>query len=247
MTSFTPARPAPRRGAPPPDPTPVVDYAGGFEEMHAGLRPRFKELLLSECEPARTVALDVGCGAGRVAFFLASHVKHVIGVDLDAKSIEAARAKAKSIGLGSKAEFVAGDVEKTPWSRIRQEGFDLAATNLCFSEQTIARAGAALSHGGAFVFTSFGPEQLIEVGGSSFALSEGAIRHAADQAGLRVEALEADAQRVRFKSVQEAREALGEERVGKMLADGRWDRLAENFGNGKRTLTESRWIGVLRR
>ncbi|HVL88414.1 MAG TPA: methyltransferase domain-containing protein [Candidatus Thermoplasmatota archaeon] len=249
MTSFSPSPPprvppAARKG---PE-LPVHDYEGGFEDMHAGLRPRFRELLLRECKPGQTVALDVGCGSGRVAFFLASHVKHVVGIDVDAKAIEAARAKARSIGVSARAEFVVADADKTPYGRFRQDGFDLVATNLAFSEAVVAHAAAALPAGGAIVFCCMGKDQFAEIDGAGrFTYAEAQIRDAAARAGLAVETLEREAFRVRFKSIQEAREALGPERTSRWLSDGRWDRLASNFAQGKRTLTESRIVGLLRR
>lgn len=228
--------PAPSRTA--------IDYAGGYEELHSGLRDGFKKLLLAECGATKT-ALDAGCGTGRVGFFLAGHVKRVIGVDKDAKAVEAAKARARKLGTAN-VEFVVGDVERTPHVRWHPEGFELIAANLCLSEDVVLQAGRALTHGSALVFSAFGAEQWTEVGGSRFAMEEAAVRRAAERAGLRIESLTHDALQIRFRSIQEAREALGDTAEA-WIKDGRWDRLADNFAKGKRTLTESRIVGVARR
>ena len=49
--------------------------------------------------PRGAVALDVGCGAGREAVFLAQTGFRVIGVDLSAKALELARQRASEAGV----------------------------------------------------------------------------------------------------------------------------------------------------
>lgn len=48
-------------------------------------------------QPSPTKVLDAGCGTGRVAIELARHGLSVIGVDIDARMIERARAKAPQL------------------------------------------------------------------------------------------------------------------------------------------------------
>ncbi len=64
------------------------------------------EKLVENCTPGR--ALDLGCGTGANAVYLAEHGWEVVGVDFVAEAIETARARAASTGVP--VSFVVGDV-----------------------------------------------------------------------------------------------------------------------------------------
>ena len=55
----------------------------------------------------RAVALDIGCGLGRISVALAEHFDHVIGIDISPEMIERARAAVAD----ERVEFVLGDGE----------------------------------------------------------------------------------------------------------------------------------------
>jgi SAM-dependent methyltransferase len=78
-------------------------------------RPELAGLLQGR-RPGR--ALDLGCGTGTDAIYLASHGWEVTGVDFVPEAITTARTRARA--AGSTANFVAGDV-----TRLRQAGRQL--------------------------------------------------------------------------------------------------------------------------
>jgi SAM-dependent methyltransferase len=73
-------------------------------------------------------ALDLGCGTGSMAIYLAQHGWQVVGVDFSPAAIQAARAKANGI---AGVTFVEGDV--TQLADVGVQGpFDLALDIGCF-------------------------------------------------------------------------------------------------------------------
>jgi SAM-dependent methyltransferase len=85
------------------------------------------EGLLQGLRPGR--ALDLGCGTGTDAIYLAKQSWEVVGVDFVPEAIATARTRARA--AGSAARFVAGDV-----TRLRQAGvggpFDLMIDIGCY-------------------------------------------------------------------------------------------------------------------
>jgi len=55
-------------------------------------------------------ALDVGCNAGGVALFLASHGLNVTGIDLNSQAIDVARKQAAASSFGSSLRFTVADI-----------------------------------------------------------------------------------------------------------------------------------------
>lgn len=213
-------------------------------DLHAGLTEEFRKLALEAAGP-QALALDLGCGEGRVAFFLAPHVKKVVGLDREAKAIEAAKRTARARGLAN-VEFHIADVEKEPLAPWAPGGAEVVASNLFFSKALVQRAHDALRPGGAFVFTCFGPAQWQEARGSPFACREQDVRAWLEAAHLKLEHLAADDTRVRFRELADVRRYLGEDAVQRWLRDGRWDALVESFQKA-RVLTESRITARARR
>ena len=74
----------------------------------AGPQPAFVEL--EKKGAIRGSVLDVGCGTGEIALYLASRGLEVLGVDFVPIAIE--RAKAKAVGRGLSVKFEVGDALK---------------------------------------------------------------------------------------------------------------------------------------
>lgn len=66
--------------------------------------------VLADRPPGR--ALDTGCGSGRQSVLLAEHGWQVTGVDVVAKPLRAARARALAAGVDQQVRFVRADVTR---------------------------------------------------------------------------------------------------------------------------------------
>src|SRR5262245_23348989 len=77
--------------------------------------------LLDESIPGDAAVLEVGCGTGQLALFLASADRRVVGADLARPSLELARAAAERYGVDI-AGFVETDL-RSPG--LRREAFDV--------------------------------------------------------------------------------------------------------------------------
>ena len=86
---------------------------------------------------ASTLALDFGCGAGRLTRALAEHFEHVVGIDVSATMIDAARWLNADVG---RAEF---RVNESP----RIEGIADRSVDLVFSHITLQHIPTALALG----------------------------------------------------------------------------------------------------
>jgi len=84
---------------------------------------------------ART-ALDIGCGDGLLLRQIADRVPHVVGIDLDAPSIERARAETAGLPTGA-VELVTGDALTHPFA---SGSFDVVAS-VATLHHVDARAG----------------------------------------------------------------------------------------------------------
>ena len=73
---------------------------------------RFVSAELEGLPPGR--ALDVACGEGRNAIWLATHGWRAVGADFSAAAIERARRLADEAGVADRAEFVVVDVVSDP-------------------------------------------------------------------------------------------------------------------------------------
>jgi SAM-dependent methyltransferase len=89
------------------------------EERASDLADRVRRLLGPFT--GNEVALDAGCGTGSLAFALARHVAEVVGVDMRADYLEAARASAPA-----NVRLVEGDVMGLPFGYAE---FDLGCTH----------------------------------------------------------------------------------------------------------------------
>lgn len=66
------------------------------------------ELTPERLPPGR--AVDLGCGSGANAVYLAQHGFEVVGVDFSAVALDKARAHAEAAGIASRVRFVRGDL-----------------------------------------------------------------------------------------------------------------------------------------
>ncbi len=65
--------------------------------------------------PKGGIVLDVGCGNGRHSVFLAGEGFRVVGLDIVEELLSAAKSRARTTGVESRTEFVAGDARKLPF------------------------------------------------------------------------------------------------------------------------------------
>ena len=123
--------------------TPEKRFGGWDEEAFAesgarkaaGVLRRLDEL----SAPARHgSALDFGCGVGRLSLPLAEHFETVVGVDIAAPMIEAARARAAEAGVTNASFLLDGEASHEPAS------FDLVYCVLVLQHQPSADAALRL-------------------------------------------------------------------------------------------------------
>lgn len=77
-------------------------------------------------------ALDLGCGEGGDAIWLAQHGWHATGVDISPSAIAHARAAADALGVSANASFLVGDLE----SPMDAAQYDLVSA--CFLQSPVA-------------------------------------------------------------------------------------------------------------
>ena len=201
------------------------------------LSPRFLALLDAE-ELERKRVLDVGCGSGRLTLWLASRVKHVVGLDRDAPAIAEARRLAVAANL-TNVHFEEADVEREEYSAWQPE---LVTAHLCASDAVVERAGRALAPSQCLALVAFHVDQWRETGRvSRFAYDEARMELSLKSQGLVPEALEVERVVKRFASVEEGlAAAVGLEEGWR--ADGRWFRYIAFLEGGGRTLTRAHLI-----
>ena len=98
-------------------------YAGeaaailGYTMMHSG-QLRSTQQLIEACHMAREhYVLDVGCGIGRTACYLAKNFDcRVMGVDLSEGLVEEARRRARKLGVEGRVEFKTANAQDLPFA-----------------------------------------------------------------------------------------------------------------------------------
>ena len=140
-----------------------VVVAEAFEDLPAEL-------------PSRSLAVDIGCGLGRLCVALGEHFDRVIGIDISSEMVERARTlTADSSGI----EFIVGD--GATLQPIADGTVDLVLTFTVFQhipkvsviEGYIREVGRILKPGGVFVFQWNNTPGSLRWAGRRFALSVG--------------------------------------------------------------------------
>ena len=124
-------------------------YARG-EELH-GLRPASPLPTAVAIQPPGH-ALDLACGAGRHALFLAERGWHVDAVDLSPVGLELLRREAERLGLAERIAGHVADLEaEPPGFTIGLGTYDMIV-DICFLHRPLlAHVPAGLRAGGLFV------------------------------------------------------------------------------------------------
>jgi ubiquinone/menaquinone biosynthesis C-methylase UbiE len=128
-------------------------HAAGPDLQHA-------RTLLGPCSGDLPRALDVGCGAGHLAFAIAAHVGHVVALDPSANMLTAVTRGAAERGLGQ-IEARAGRAESLPFA---EASFALVCTRYSAHHWThlpaaVQEMSRVLKRGGhALVIDAVAPE-----------------------------------------------------------------------------------------
>lgn len=91
--------------------------------------PEITQLVEGDHLPAGR-AIDLGCGTGTNAIYLAMNGWHVTAIDYIARPVRIARRKARQAGVAERIRFVVGDVSQLASMRLG-EAFDLAVDIGC--------------------------------------------------------------------------------------------------------------------
>ena len=98
--------------------------------------------------PASSRVLDVACGSGRHARFLAELGHHVTGVDRDADALNSLR------GLAGIDELVLADIEAGPWP-FEGRHFDCVLVTNYLWRDLLPKIVAAVAPGGCLIYETF--------------------------------------------------------------------------------------------
>ncbi len=132
--------------------------------------------------PGSTV-LDVACGSGRHARFLAELGHHVTGVDRDANALQGLQ------GVAGIDELVLADIEADPWP-FEARQFDCVLVTNYLWRALLPRIVAAVAPGGSLIYETFaqGNQALGKPSNPDYLLRPRELLDAAN--GLRVLAYE---------------------------------------------------------
>ncbi|MDH3734139.1 MAG: class I SAM-dependent methyltransferase [Gemmatimonadota bacterium] len=109
-------------------------FAEAFDRWVETTGPKCYESLLGPHLPPRVErALDVGCGPGYLALYLAGRADHVVGLDLSGAMTRLARRKRDRVGVGN-VSFVTGDVGAPP---LRPASFDVVSSDTMLHDTEI--------------------------------------------------------------------------------------------------------------
>lgn len=117
------------------------DFAQRFTAWTEAANPkRYDSLLGDALPPVVERALDVGCGAGSLALWLASRAGEVTGLDVAPAMIDIARRRLAE-SPAPNATFVVGDAHAPPFA---PGSFDLVVSDTALHDTDIARSLPAL-------------------------------------------------------------------------------------------------------
>ena len=220
--------------------------AGLAMREHDALNAMFREQLERE-DYRHRVVMDVGTGSGRVVWAIAARAHKVIGVDIDERRLQEARAYAAIRGF-TRVDFILGDVEKTQWSDWYRPPFDFVLANLVMSEAIVFRASKHLRPDGKLILCAHHTDHWAETGvGSHHAFGEDEVNDLLIARDFEVEFLGVDKTIVACENLLEAERVLGPPLVKRWVEDGRWEGLADSFAKGTRQITLSYVIAKARK
>src|SRR6266568_1463355 len=198
------------------------------------------------CAP-RSAVPDVVRASRTLPWREAAGGARVIGVDLDRAKLLHARAYA-GIRDVRNAEFVWGDVEKTPYADFAHGPTDAVTSNLCMSPEIVWHAARALRPGGLFIFCCHHGDHWKETRrGSRWAFYEDTMTDLLEENHFAVEFMGVDTTVATFEALREVELFLRDATVRRWVEDGRWEELADSFERGDRQLTFSFLIVKARR
>lgn len=131
----------------------ILDLLGAVDEFHMGGRRATEALAAALALPAGARVLDVGCGLGGTARFLAATSGvEVEGVDLTPAYVEVGQALTRQLGLDDRVRLSVGQAQALPFE---PESFDAATmlhVGMNIPDKAAVFAGIArmLKHGGRF-------------------------------------------------------------------------------------------------
>lgn len=179
--------------------SPTVEILSAVDEFHIRGREATRELVESVSLPDQSEVLDVGCGIGGTARFLAEEYgAQVIGVDLCEEYCEVGRELTRRVGLADRVTFRQGDGLDLP---AEDERFDLVFSehvqmNVADNEGFIQEMTRVLRPGGSLAFHEIvaGPQvgqhypvPWADDPSVSFLIPPGELRNHLRGAGLTVE------------------------------------------------------------
>lgn len=125
-------------------------YAGSDLVWSSGPN-RFVAAELAPLPPGR--ALDLACGEGRNAIWLATLGWHAVGVDFSAVAVDRAGRLAAEAGVGDRARFVVGDATRGPLPEGSFEAVVVAYLQLPADQRRVAlrRAAGAVAQDGTLM------------------------------------------------------------------------------------------------
>lgn len=136
-----------------------IETSVTMNPVNRWMRARSRREIVATFPPGSAL-LEIGCGAGADATFLAERGYRIEALDISDKMVEAARERVQSAGLASRVHLrrgrlseVAGDLERSAWFP-----FDGAYANFSLTYEDSLRDLARIVHrllrpGAPFVFT----------------------------------------------------------------------------------------------
>lgn len=137
-----------------------------YRLLHQGT-PGDVEFYLTRCAGAERV-LELGCGDGRIAIPLARAGLSVVGLELDAGMLDAARAAREAAGVADRLTLVQGDMADPPvdgpFDRVIVPYTALYCLTPADCHRCLVAARARLAPGGLLIFDAYPGDDLYAMG-----------------------------------------------------------------------------------
>ncbi|WP_287495952.1 methyltransferase domain-containing protein [Pandoraea sp. CB10b_02] len=159
----------------------TTTVSGASMQAHGGGAPSPWLLRWAHLIPPGAHVLDLACGQGRHARWLAARGAHVTAIDRDAAAL------ATMSTLEGVAPVVA-DLEGAPWPLAEDAAFDAVVVTNYLHRPLLARVAASVAPGGVLIYETFaqGNERYGKPSNPQFLLAPGELLDVARGAGLRV-------------------------------------------------------------